>query len=54
MHALLGLGYRLVLAHGIDPQLDWSLDGLFFSLCSIFIPTFLLDSYNTEAIFFPK
>ena len=27
----------------MDPKLDWSLDGLSFSLCSIFVPAFPLD-----------
>lgn len=51
MHVLLGLGYTLVLTYEMDPQLGQSLDGLFFSLCSIFVPTFLLDRNNSLSKF---
>jgi hypothetical protein len=31
----------------MDPKLGWSLGGLSFSLCSIFVPEFLLDRNNS-------
>ena len=36
-------------ACGMDPKLDWSLNGLSFSLCSIFVPAFLLDRNNSRS-----
>ena len=31
----------------MDSKLDWSLDGHSFSLCSTFVPSFLLDKNNS-------
>jgi hypothetical protein len=33
--------------HGMDPKVGRSLDGLSFSLCSIFVPAFSLDRNNS-------
>jgi hypothetical protein len=34
-------------ARGMDTKLGWSLDGLSFNLCSIFVPTYSLDRNNS-------
>jgi len=41
-------------ADGMDCIVGQSLDGLSFSLGSIFVPTFPLDRDNTVLIFFKK
>jgi hypothetical protein len=41
-----------VCSPGIDPKLGGSLDGLSFSLCSIFVPVFPLDRNNSVLKFF--
>jgi hypothetical protein len=33
----------------MDPKLGWSLDGIFFGLCPIFVPKFPLNSNNSES-----
>jgi hypothetical protein len=32
--------------YGMNPKLSWSLDGLSFSLCSMFVSAFVLDRNN--------
>ena len=34
-------------AHGMDHKLDWSLPGLSYCLCFIYVPAFLLDMNNS-------
>lgn len=48
LYAQYGLSKALVCAHGMDPKLVWS---LFFSICSIFVPSFPLDRNNSELKF---
>jgi hypothetical protein len=43
--------WGFVPAHGMDPKLGWSLEGLSFSLCSIFVSAFLLDMNNSGSKF---
>jgi hypothetical protein len=47
-----GVGSVLVSVDGMDPTVGRSLDGLFFSLCSIFVLAFPLDRDNYELNFF--
>jgi hypothetical protein len=39
-------------AHGMDPKLGQSLDGLSFNFCSSFVPAFLLDRNNSGSLIY--